>query len=143
MTKINNKVVIKALQSDQSLTLADVGRDMNLSRERIRQIADGIPGASRHKMKRFCSECNKEIKQRRCKLGYAIGLCQEHWDLDKIRRRKERKKKEYTWFTCEICGCRFPRYSRIVKYINRTKRLRIRFCSKRCQAINMVRKRYG
>ena len=117
---------IEKLQSNQSLTLSDVARDLCVSRERIRQIADGIPRASRHRPIKYCSSCGIRIySHRKDYLAFAKRLCPicyKNYLYEKFR----------VSFICELCGRKFYRMKSQVKAATKNG-MHIRFCSNKCQ----------
>lgn len=124
-TQISGRAVA-LLKSDPSLTLTDVAKEVGRSRERIRQIADDIPGASRHRKGVCCVVCGVEIK--RGEYGYRYRHCPQHG-----RELMDAKKRlHWSEFTCESCGAKFSRrLSQVKRAIKEG--CRIRFCSRQCQ----------
>ena len=91
---------IELLQRDSSLTLTEVGKRLNQSREWVRQIADDIPGASRHRKKRCCVVCGMWIVLWHNTGAYKQGYCLSCWLVEKERRQRKHRIK----YICEICG---------------------------------------
>jgi len=128
LTKVIYSEVITLLQNNPSLSLADAGRHLNVTRERIRQIADDIPLASRHKTKRHCRVCGIRINDHPRNTAYQMGYCSRCWPTEKLKRWLAHRTK----FICEICGRVFFRCNNQVKG-NAKRGISIRFCSKQCQ----------
>lgn len=123
---------IELLQGDQTLSLAGVGRQLNVSREYIRQVADDIPRASRHRIK-HCSTCGMRIHLRSGYHAYRMGFCPKCWIPEKERRWLERFLKSHTLFNCEMCGEEFFRENSDVRGVQKDNRSNIRFCSYSCR----------
>ena len=116
----------RILQVNPSLSYAEVGRILGVSRERIRQVANG-----RRRSPRFCNVCGKQIRLLDSGLtqtAYYQGYCHECWTAKKESRRQT----HYRTFTCEWCGARFSRKAGMVRRQEESG-LKIRWCSKHCQ----------
>jgi hypothetical protein len=117
---------LRILQVNPSLSYAEVGRLLGVSRERIRQVA----GSSRRPA-RYCAACGKRIRLLRdgvTQTAYAQGYCRDCWTAEKARRREEHLRS----FVCEWCGGVFSRSVGSVRRQEDRGR-RIRWCSKHCQ----------
>jgi len=124
---------IEMLQDDQSLSLAEVGRQLGVSREYIRQVADDILGASRHRIK-YCSGCGKRIMSRQWPYAYRMGFCLKCWLTEQERRQQERWLGKRIMFTCELCGREFYREKSEVRYKMRMHIALPKYCSRQCWA---------
>lgn len=134
---LRSRKIIESLQQNPSLSLTDVSRQERLSRERVRQIADDIPGASRHREK-YCLSCGVRIHVKPDKHAYRQGFCFNCWLVEEAKRRKEHWEASHTKFICEICGREFYRPNSEVRW----SQSRIRFCGKKCQGVWLGRN-YG
>ena len=123
---------IKLLQAEPSRSLANVAHELNISRERVRQIAGDIPGASRHRLPRYCKNCGERIVWRA--RSYAEGYCPVCWPQESSRRREQRWLETHIRFTCEVCGTEFYRLRSEVKYRRKMGIPMPRFCFKGCVA---------
>jgi len=123
---------IKLLQADQSRSLANVANELGISRERVRQIAGDIPGASRHRLPKYCKNCGKRIVC--CTKAYNEGYCPVCWLEESSRRREQRWLETHIRFTCEMCGTEFYRLRSEVKYREKMGIPMPRFCVRGCVA---------
>jgi hypothetical protein len=117
---------LRILRVNPSLTYADVGRLLGVSRERIRQVV----GQARRQA-RYCEVCGRHIRLLHdgvTQTAYYQGFCQECWSAEKARRRNDR----HRTFVCEWCGAEFTRPAGAVRRQEELGR-RIRWCSKQCQ----------
>ena len=124
------KKAIKLLQVEQSRSLANVAHELGISRERVRQIAGDIPGASRHRLPKYCKNCGERIVYRTSyyRGGYNKGYCPVCWPEESSRRREQRWLETHIRFTCEICGTEFYRLKSEVKYRKKMGIPMPRFC---------------
>jgi hypothetical protein len=116
----------RILHVNPSLSYAEVGRLLGVSRERIRQVA----GQARRPA-RYCSACGRRVRLLHdgvTQTAYAQGFCSDCWTAEKARRREEHLRT----FVCEWCGSVFSRSIGSVRRQEDRGR-RIRWCSKRCQ----------
>ncbi len=116
----------RILQVNPSMSYAEVGRMLGVSRERIRQVAN-----NRKRHPRFCNTCGKQIRMFDngvTQNAYYQGYCRDCWIAEKERRRKTHQRT----FTCEWCGTRFSRKASAVRRQEELG-LKIRWCSKQCQ----------
>lgn len=116
----------RILQVNPSLSYAEVGRLLGVTRQRIKQVANG-----RRRYPRFCKVCGKRMRwldKGVTQTAYHQGYCQDCWIAEKERKRKA----HYLSFTCELCGAQFYRKAGTVR---RQEELgqKIRWCSKYCQ----------
>ena len=125
---------IKLLQADQSRSLANVAHELGISRERVRQIAGDIPGASRHRLPKYCKNCGERIVSRTGYRGYDQGYCPVCWLEESSRRREQRWLETHIRFTCEMCGTEFYRLRSEVKYRKKMGIPMPRFCVNGCVA---------
>ncbi len=117
---------LRILRVNPSLSYAEVGRLLGVSRERIRQVA----GQSR-RQPRYCEACGRRIRLLHdgvTQTAYYQGFCHDCWTTEKVRRRQVRLRT----FVCEWCGADFSRSEAAVKRQEELGR-RIRWCSKQCQ----------
>ncbi len=124
---------IEMLRGDESLTLTEVGNRLGRSKERIRQIADNIPGASRHRRK-YCSACWVRILVRQGRHAWRMGFCPKCWPVEQERRWKERWLRYRTRFICQLCGREFFRENSDVRRSQKENQSSIRFCSYSCRS---------
>ncbi len=127
---------IKLLQADQSRSLANVAHELGISRERVRQIAGDIPGASRHRLPKYCKNCGERIVSRTGYRGYDQGYCPVCWLEESSRRREQRWLETHIRFTCEMCGTEFYRLRSEVKYRKKMGIPMPRFCIKGCAELH-------
>ena len=137
MVTIQEKA-IKLLQTNQSRSLANVARELGVSREHVRQIAGDIPGASRHKLLKCCKNCGERIVWQAS--GYNEGYCPVCWLEESSRRREQRWLETHIRFTCESCGTEFYRYRSEVKSRKKRGMPMPRFCVKGCVAAHSCRR---
>ena len=121
---------IKLLQAEQSRSLANVAYELGISRERVRQIAGDIPGASRHRLPKYCKNCGERIVWH--PRSYDEGYCPVCWLEESSRRREQRWLETHIRFNCEICGTEFYRTRSEVKYRKKMGIPMPRFCVKGC-----------
>ena len=117
---------LRILQVNPSLSYAEVGRLLGVSRERIRQVS----GQSRRPA-RFCEACGRRIRllhEGVTQTAYYQGFCRDCWTAEKARRREDR----FRTFVCEWCGTTFLRSVGTARRQEEMGR-RIRWCSKQCQ----------
>jgi hypothetical protein len=108
-TSAKSLAIQQTLIDHQELSLSDVARSQGLSRERVRQIAGDIPGACRKNHEyRACTVCGQRLVHSDSPSLYSVGLCAQHYLLDKESRKHERFVALHTWFTCPECGTAFP-----------------------------------
>ncbi len=116
----------RILQVNPTLTYAEIGRLLGVSRERIRQVA----GARRRKPS-ACRVCGRTIRVRRngvTQTAYRLKYCAECWARARQRRRESRR----IGYKCEVCGKPFSRTPGIVRRMERRGH-KIRWCSRQCQ----------
>ena len=117
---------IRILEVNPSLSYAEIGRLLGVSRQRICQVAGG-----QRRKPRFCRTCGRRIRlddDGVTQTAYIGGYCAECWATEKKRRQEARQ----LTFTCEQCGANFSRRAGTVRRQDRLG-LKIRWCSKRCQ----------
>ncbi len=118
--------VTRILQVNPSLSYAEVGRLLGVSRQRICQVADGSK-----RYPKFCKVCGGRIQVRQngvTQTAYREGYCPDCWTVEKERRRSS----HHQAFVCEWCGARFSRKAGTVRHQEELG-LKIRWCSKQCQ----------
>lgn len=116
----------RILQVNPFLSYAEIGRLLGVSRERIRQVANG-----HRRNSRSCNVCGKQIRlfdDGVTQTAYYQRYCYDCWLAEKERRRKAHRQD----FTCEWCGAHFSRKAGTVKRQEELG-LKIRWCSKHCQ----------
>jgi transcription elongation factor Elf1 len=117
---------IRILQINPSLSYAEVGRLLGVSRQRICQVAGR---QKRHP--RFCRMCGRRIRLLNdgvTQTAYTEEFCAACWAAEKKRRQET----HHRYFVCELCGTQFSRRAGAVKHQDKLG-LKIRWCSKRCQ----------
>ncbi len=115
----------RMLEVNPSLTYAEIGRLLGVSRERIRQVA-----GKRRRNIRSCKICGQRIQVRRkgvTQTAYRLCYCAECWAIAKQRRSIANR----IDFTCEVCGIDFSRTEGIVRCMKKRVH-KIRWCSRRC-----------
>ncbi|UCG82592.1 MAG: hypothetical protein JSW38_10430 [Dehalococcoidia bacterium] len=118
--------VIRILEVNPSLSHAEIGRLLGVSRQRICQVAGG-----RRRQPRFCRDCGRRIRlyyDGVTQTAYVDSYCSECWVAEKKRRQEARQRT----FICEHCGARFSRRAGTVRHQDKLG-LKVRWCSKRCQ----------
>ena len=123
MTK-RAEVLALVVQSGDSVSLAGIGRQVGLSRERVRQIArkEGFAARSRGEQRELvCHECGKIFTVRSSRIEQGRRFCSRECAYKVQRPRVER-----VTFRCEVCGQTYTRKASEVKRGTR-------FCSRRCQ----------
>ncbi len=116
----------RILEVNPTLTYAEIGRLLGVSRERIRQVAD-----RRRRTVRECKACGRTIRVRNngvTQTAYQLGYCANCWALARQRRLESHRVR----FTCEVCGKAFFRAPGIVRRM-KARGHRIRWCSRQCQ----------
>ena len=116
----------RMLEVNPSLTYAEIGRLLGVSRERIRQVA-----GKRRRYSRVCKVCGQHIQIRRegvTQTAYRLRYCAECWTTAKQRRSRTNR----IDFACEVCGKAFWRTEGIVKRMKKRGH-KIRWCSRQCQ----------
>jgi len=124
----------RILQTNPSLSYAEIGRLLGVSRQRICQIA-----SSRRRQPRFCITCGECVRihdKGITDTAYYAGYCSLCWPAEKERRRQNC----YLTFICEQCGNEFLRKA---GYVNQQKKtgLNTRWCSKHCQGMWLAHRR--
>lgn len=117
---------IRILEVNPSLSYAEIGRLLGVSRQRICQVAGG-----RRRQPRFCRSCGRRIRlydDGVTQTAFIGRYCAECWAAEKKRRQESRQRT----FICELCGIKFSRRAGTVRRQDRLG-LKIRWCSKRCQ----------
>jgi hypothetical protein len=117
---------IRILEVNPSLSYAEIGRLLGVSRQRICQVAGG-----RRRQPRFCRICGRRIRLYSdgvTQTAYINGYCSECWAAEKKRRQEARQRT----FICEHCGAKFLRRAGTVRHQDKLG-LKVRWCSKRCQ----------
>lgn len=132
-----NEVIIAILQNNPNVSLSQVAKAFSLSRERVRHIVHGVPGAMRprHRLGKkqvyICPLCHG------AKVNPYAQLCKKC--LTTIQRLQNGGK----LFICEECGVVF---ARSLSQINNQARhgQRTRWCSKKCHGawLGKQRKRH-
>ncbi len=116
----------RILEVNPTLTYAEIGRLLGVSRERIRQVAD-----RRRRAVRECRGCGQVIRVRKngvTQTAYQLGYCANCWALARQKRLESHRVR----FTCEVCGKPFFRAPGIVRRME-ARGHRIRWCSRQCQ----------
>jgi len=116
----------RILQINPTLSYAEIGRLLGVSRERIRQVA-GV----RRRKPGSCRVCGRTIRVRRngvTQTAYRMRYCAECWARARQRRRESRR----IQYTCEVCGKTFSRTPGTVRRMERRGH-KIRWCSRQCQ----------
>ncbi len=116
----------RILEVNPTLTYAEIGRLLGVSRERIRQVA-----GRRRRTIRECKACGRTIHVRKngvTQTAYQLGYCGNCWALARQRRLQSHRVR----FACEVCGKAFFRTPGIVRRME-ARGHRIRWCSRQCQ----------
>jgi len=117
---------IKMLEVNPSLSYAEIGRLLGVSRERIRQVAGK---GKRHP--KGCKVCGKRLRVGQngvTQTAYQQRLCSDCWKSQKEKRKKARQ----VVFNCEVCGEPFTRDISVVRrQWNRGQQ--VRWCGRQCQ----------
>ena len=116
----------RILEVNPSLSYAEVGRLLGVSRERIRQVV-----GKRRRFPKSCRVCGSQIFARQKGVtgtAYRQRYCAECWASEKQRRRAAGE----VPFVCEICGKTFWIRASAVRRKQKIGQ-RIRWCSKKCQ----------
>ena len=80
-----NKSDIKKLYTEKHLTMAQIGKKYNLSRERVRQIlkSEGVKSTDGTWFTSFCNYCGKGIAVRRYRKKQKVFYCNRECFRDK------------------------------------------------------------
>jgi predicted RNA-binding Zn-ribbon protein involved in translation (DUF1610 family) len=116
----------RILEVNPTLTYAEIGRLLGVSRERIRQVA-----GRRRRTIRECKACGRTIRVRKngvTQTAYQLGYCANCWALARQRRLESHRVR----FACEVCGRAFFRTPSIVRRME-ARGHKIRWCSRQCQ----------
>jgi len=119
------EVLALVAQSGDSVSLAEIGRRVGLSRERVRQIArkEGAAARSRGEQRELvCPECGKVFTVRSSSIEQRRRFCSRECSA----RSQRGPRVERLTFSCEVCGQTYTRKASEVKDGTR-------FCSKTCQ----------
>ncbi len=119
------EVLALIAQSGDSVSLAEIGRRVGLSRERVRQIArkEGFAARSRGEQPELvCHECGKVFTVWSSRIERGRRFC-SHECAYQVQRGP---RVERLTFRCEFCTQTYTRKASEVKRGTR-------FCSKRCQ----------
>jgi len=119
------EVLALVAQSGDSVSVAEIDRQVGLSRERVRQIArkDGAAARSRGEQRELvCPECGKVFTVRSSRIEQGRRFCSREC----VARSQRGPRAERLTFRCEVCGQTYTRKASEVKDGTR-------FCSKRCQ----------
>jgi len=119
------EVLALVAQSGDSVSLAEIGRRVGLSRERVRQIArkDGAAARSRGEQRELvCPECGKVFTVWSSTIERRRRFCSRECSA----RSQRGPRAERLTFRCEVCGQTYTRKASEVKDGTR-------FCSKTCQ----------
>ncbi len=116
----------RILQVNPTLTYAEIGRLLGVSRERIRQIA-----GQHRRTPKACKVCGRKIQVRHSgvtQTAYRLRYCADCWSQAMQKRREA----HLVQCACEVCGKTFSRTEGTVRRMERRGH-RVRWCSRRCQ----------
>jgi len=126
VSRIVRESTQRILQVNPSMTYAEIGRLLGVSRERIRQIA----GQSTHRQ-RVCKVCGVGIRSHEpgmTKTAYNLRYCPACWA---IRKGKKKTHQEVS-FVCTTCQSVFTRRVSEIRKMDKNGQT-VRWCSKKCQ----------